>query len=252
MSESPRPFDFTGRSTDRFVVPERFRAYWRPRFVMPEWFRAYGRPDAGALHRWQRQAELARRGEPHQLPDDRMRMPANELHQRMAKEFWGEVPKDFGSILDVGCSDGYMVKVFRDAGKDAAGINDFFYPTDWLWIEEHGLRVYEMDMHALALDRESFDAVWCRHTLEHSFAPLQVLAEIHRVLRPGGYLFAVLPPPPNPAEPYPGHWHQIPDYQFRYLLEMTRFDVLDMRTAWFSFERENDNLELRAICRKHP
>ena len=179
-----------------------------------------------------------------------MRMPANELHQLMAKEFWAEVPKDFNSILDVGCSDGWAVKMCRDSGKDAAGINDFLYPTDRLWIEEHGLRVYEMDMHAMTFKDGGFDAVWCRHTLEHSFAPLQVLAECHRVLRPNGYLFVVLPPPPNPPEPYPGHWHQIPEYQLRYLLEISRFEVLDMRTAWFSYQRENDNLEIRAICRR--
>lgn len=68
-------------------------------------------------------------------------------------------------------------------------------------------------------------------------------------MKPEGYLFAAPPPPP---EPYEGHWHQIPDYQFRYLLEMSHFTVLSMRTAWFSHKRENDNLEIRAIGRKRP
>jgi len=107
-----------------------------------------------------------------------------------------------------------------------------------------------MDMHALEFDDESFDAVWCRHTLEHSFSPLRVLAEIHRVTRPNGYLFVVLPPPPTPPAHYHGHWHQVPDYQFRYLLEMCNFEVLELEMAWFSHQWKNDNLELRAICRK--
>ena len=71
-----------------------------------------------------------------------------------------------------------MVKIFKDSGKDAVGINDFLYPTDKLFIEEYNLQVYEMDMHCMDFEDESFDAVWCRHTLEHSFAPLQVLYEI--------------------------------------------------------------------------
>jgi SAM-dependent methyltransferase len=248
---APRPFDFSRRATRRVVVPDWFSRRATRRFVVPDWFKAYWHP-AESLRHWQWQADLARRGQPHTLPDDCMRMPANELHQLMAKEFWAEVPRDFDSILDVGCSDGYMVKVFRDAGKNAAGINDFLYPTDRLWIQEHALAVSEMDMHAMTFADRSFDAVWCRHTLEHSFAPLQVLAEIYRVLKPEGYLFAALPPPPEPPEPYEGHWHQIPDYQFRYLLEMSHFTVLSMRTAWFSHKRENDNLEIRAIGRKRP
>jgi ubiquinone/menaquinone biosynthesis C-methylase UbiE len=105
-------------------------------------------------------------------------------------------------------------------------------------------------MHCMDFKDESFDAIWCRHTLEHSFAPLQVLYEIFRVLRGNGYLFAVLPPPPDPQEPYEGHWHQIPQYQFKYLLELCNFNVIDIRTTYFSYKRHHDNLEIRAICKK--
>ncbi len=220
------------------------------KFLVPYWFKKYWHSDEESMRYWQWQYELAKQGKQHKLPDDCMRMPSNELHQLMAKEFWEDIPKDFETILDVGCSDGYMVKVFKDAGKDATGINDIIYPTDKLFIEEYGLKVYEMDMHCMDFENKSFDAVWCRHTLEHSFAPLQVLSEIYRVTKKNGYLFAVLPPPPEPQEPYEGHWHQIPQYQFQYLLEMCNFEIIDMRTVFFSYKRENDNLEIRAICKK--
>jgi len=150
-------------------------------------------------------------------------MPSNELDQLMAKEFWEQVPKDFNTILDVGCSDGYMVKVCKEAEKDAVGINDFLYPTDKLFIDEYDLRIYEMDMHSMDFEDGSFDAVWCRHTLEHSFAPLQVLFEIYRITRDNGYLFVVLPPPPDPPELYEGHWHQIPQYQSNLYLKYVLF-----------------------------
>jgi SAM-dependent methyltransferase len=221
------------------------------KFIVPEWFKRYFHPDEESMKYWQQQYELAKQHKEYQLPDFRMRMPSDKLHQLMAKEFWKEVPKDFYTILDVGCSDGYMVKVFKEAGKEAVGINDFLYPTDKLFLEEYDLKVYEMDMHCMDFEDESFDAVWCRHTLEHSFAPLQVLAEIYRVTKENGYLFAVLPPPPQPEESFDGHWHQIPQYQFKYLLEMCQFTIIDMRTSYFSYKRENDNLEIRAICRKN-
>jgi SAM-dependent methyltransferase len=220
------------------------------KFIVPDWFKKYWFPDEASIKYWQWQYELARQNKEYKLPEDTMRMPSSEVHQLMAKEFWEEVPKDFGTILDVGCSDGYMVKIFKDSGKDAKGINDFLYPTNRLFIEENNLEIYEMDMHCMDFADASFEAVWCRHTLEHSFAPLRVLAEIYRVTKDSGYFFAVLPPPPEPQEPYEGHWHQIPQYQFKYLLEMCNFEVISIRTTHFSYKQKNDNLEIRAVCKK--
>ena len=248
-----KPFNFNARKERNPSITSLFKKQQysqEGKFIVPEWFKEYFQPDEASLQYWQLQYKLAKESKEYQLPDYRMRMPSDELHQLMAKEFWEKVPKDFNKILDVGCSDGYMVKVFKDYGKEAVGINDFLYPTDKLYIEEHNLEVYTMDMHCMVFDNESFDAIWCRHTLEHSFAPLQVLSEIYRITKQNGYLFAVLPPPPDPQEPYEGHWHQIPLYQFKYLLEMCNFEILDIRTTYFSYRRENDNLEIRAICKK--
>lgn len=172
------------------------------------------------------------------------------LWRRVFDEILASGFNDFTTILDVGCSDGYMVNYFNKLGKKATGVDEIIYPTDSLFIEEHNLEIHEMDMHCLDFDEETFDAVWCRHTLEHSFAPLQILAEINRVLKKGGNLFIVLPPPPNPPSPYHGHWHQIPDYQLKYLLEMCGFEVMSIKTVFFSYKNENDNLEIRAICKK--
>jgi SAM-dependent methyltransferase len=248
-----RPFHFNFRSNN-YPTPQELsrirRRRHEPKFIVPDWFTNYFRPDDASMRYWQWQYNLAKIHKEHKLPEDRMRMPSNELHQLMAKEFWQEVPKDFNSILDVGCSDGYMVKIFKDSGKNAVGINDFNYSTDKLFFDENNLQIYEMDMHCMDFEDGSFDAVWCRHTLEHSYAPLQVLSEIFRVLKDNGYLFAVLPPPPDPPEPYEGHWHQIPQYQFKYLLELCCFHVIDIKTAYFSYRRHHDNLEIRAICKK--
>lgn len=232
-----KPFDFkTHQSRDRFVTPG--------------WFQHYSAPDEESLKWWDYQYKLAKEGKEHQIPEWSMRHPANELHQLMATEFWAEVPKDFANILDVGCSDGYMVKRFQDDGKQAVGINDAIVAVDRAFHEANALDVRQGDMHNMDLRAASFDAVWCRHTLEHAFAPLQVLAEINRALKPNGYLFAVLPPPPGLPEPFPDHWHQIPEYQFRYLLESCGFEIHKLWTQHFSYQRENDNLEIRAICRK--
>jgi SAM-dependent methyltransferase len=52
-----------------------------------------------------------------------------------------------------------------------------------------------MDVTALALEDDSFDAVVCSHVLEHVSDDRRALRELHRVLKPGGW--AVIQAPVN-------------------------------------------------------
>ena len=52
-----------------------------------------------------------------------------------------------------------------------------------------------MDFAFLEFPDESFDLVWCRHAIEHSLFPFFTLAELHRVLKPGGVLYLEVPAP---------------------------------------------------------
>ena len=57
------------------------------------------------------------------------------------------------------------------------------------------------DMHALKFPDNTFGMVWASHSLEHSRAIKQVLGEVSRVLRPGGWLVAAWPTEFQP------NWH---------------------------------------------
>ncbi|HEX8143432.1 MAG TPA: methyltransferase domain-containing protein [Pyrinomonadaceae bacterium] len=52
------------------------------------------------------------------------------------------------------------------------------------------LHFIQADAHALPFTAERFDTVYCRYLLEHVADPLRVLAEMHRVLLPGGRVMA--------------------------------------------------------------
>lgn len=60
----------------------------------------------------------------------------------------------------------------------------------------------------LPLEDESFDAVLCTEVLEHVPRPWAALAELHRVLRPGGALWLTVP--------FVGELHEEPHDYFRY------------------------------------
>jgi Methyltransferase domain len=49
------------------------------------------------------------------------------------------------------------------------------------------------DAHAIPFADDSFDAVWVQAVLEHVLQPERVVEEIHRVLRPGGLVYAGTP-----------------------------------------------------------
>ncbi|MFZ5722406.1 MAG: class I SAM-dependent methyltransferase [Pseudomonadota bacterium] len=91
---------------------------------------------------------------------------------------------------------------------------------------------HKVDLAALPFESDSYDFVFASHVLEHVRDDHRALAEIRRILAPGG--IAVLPvplvaettveyPEPNPAEDYhvraPGY-----DYYDRYRLFFARID----------------------------
>ncbi len=64
------------------------------------------------------------------------------------------------------------------------------------------------DAHALPFKDASIDVVLFKNVLEHVHHPMQVLAEIHRVLKPGGILYAKIP--------FLQPFHAVPDDYQRY------------------------------------
>lgn len=79
--------------------------------------------------------------------------------------------------LDLGCG--------PDRQEGCIGIDRYSYPCVDV--------VRDIDRHGLPFDDRSVDEVRARHFLEHCRDLIFVMNEIHRVLRPGGRLVAVVP-----------------------------------------------------------
>jgi len=78
------------------------------------------------------------------------------------------------------------------------------------------------DAHRMPLPDASVDAVWIQAVLEHVLDPARVVAEIHRVLRPGGLVYSEIP--------FMQEVHEGP-YDF------TRFSESGQRWLFRAFER---------------
>jgi len=98
-------------------------------------------------------------------------------------------------VLDCACGDGVALDELRRLGfRDPAGVE--LASEKAARARALGFQVEERDMHDLgAFADGSFDLVLSSHTLEHAYEPARVLAELRRVLVPGGALRVVLPYP---------------------------------------------------------
>jgi len=94
-----------------------------------------------------------------------------------------------GHLMEVGCGRGNFLKMARDAGYTVEGCDYFggIRPA----IE--GVPLHDGSLHDSKLPDASCDILVMRLTLEHVISPRDELAEIHRVLKPGGIFYVKVP-----------------------------------------------------------
>jgi 2-polyprenyl-3-methyl-5-hydroxy-6-metoxy-1,4-benzoquinol methylase len=92
-----------------------------------------------------------------------------------------------GSVLDVGCGNGVLLKNFLDKGWKASGIDLS------LWAEKsaqrYGYKLYLCELERANLPDNCFDVVVSTSTLEHIPQPFQHIKEILRVVKPDGLAY---------------------------------------------------------------
>lgn len=126
-------------------------------------------------------------------------------------------------ILDIGCGDGWGMRLLRGKGNHVEGVT--------LCSNERSfdLAIHLGDMHTFdLLHQELFDMVWMRHSLEHALAPDVVMRNVRRHLRDGGQFCAVLPGPG--WDTMPEHRSPMTASQFEGLAARNGFEVVAKAT----------------------
>jgi SAM-dependent methyltransferase len=91
-------------------------------------------------------------------------------------------------LLDVGCGTGWLAEHF----DDYTGIDGSAAAVAAAGEKGRHILLANVD-ERLPFDDESFDGVVLKDLLEHVADPVSVVSEVHRVLRPGGRVFASSP-----------------------------------------------------------
>jgi SAM-dependent methyltransferase len=103
----------------------------------------------------------------------------------------GVAVDDLGSILDFGCGCGRVTRTWRDFRGSVSGSDRDREAVDW---SRERLPFAHFELNGLtpplAFDDDSFDLVYALSVFTHLTEDLQRawIRELHRVLRPGGYL----------------------------------------------------------------
>jgi SAM-dependent methyltransferase len=96
-------------------------------------------------------------------------------------------------VVDVAFGTGHYLRVAHARGVFACGGDLSPYACRKAYGTEPEIPVFQSDAENLPLKNGVFDVVICLQVLEHTPFPERIVAEIARVLRPGGYLFLAAP-----------------------------------------------------------
>lgn len=97
-----------------------------------------------------------------------------------------------GRVLEVGCGSGLFLNYLRETGHEVEGLE--MSKADVDYARRHlGLTVFEGTLDTHALECERYDAVLLIYVLEHILTPHETLAQVLRLLKPGGWALVGLP-----------------------------------------------------------
>ena len=116
------------------------------------------------------------------------------LHRRSAREYYDLLSryKSGGSLLDVGCSTGFFLRVARDQGWETCGL-EMSPDTASLARDRYGLEVLTGTLEETTFPAKRFDAVTLWDVIEHVEDPVRTMSIVHRILKDDGIVAFLTP-----------------------------------------------------------
>lgn len=151
-----------------------------------------------------------------------------------------------GRILDIGCSAAFFLKLAEELGWQPSGVEISKFGAEFSR-NELGLDVFHGTLEEARFPDDHFDVVFSSHVMEHIADPLTLLAEVKRVLRPGGAVVTLIPTQFS-APSYRWFKRLYGDAPPRHVSFYTRKTYEEfLRKAGFTVVESKANLELNRI-----
>jgi ubiquinone/menaquinone biosynthesis C-methylase UbiE len=133
--------------------------------------------------------------------------PIDLASRRLAVSSMGRLHASAPIILDVGCSSGFVLEDLRQTVPHAGLIGADYLrgPLEGLAQRMPDIPILQFDLRKCPLPGACVDGVSCLNVLEHIDAHETALAEIYRILRPGGIAHIEVPAGPALYDIYDEH-----------------------------------------------
>ena len=133
--------------------------------------------------------------------------PIDLASRRLAVSSMGRLHASAPIILDVGCSSGFVLEDLRQTLPQASLIGADYLrgPLEGLAQRMPDIPILQFDLRKCPLPGACVDGVSCLNVLEHIDAHETALAEIYRILRPGGIAHIEVPAGPALYDIYDEH-----------------------------------------------
>jgi SAM-dependent methyltransferase len=154
---------------------------------------------------------------------------ASRRHALAQLDRW--LPGAGGVILEIGCSGGYFLRDLTAARPSAEIIGSDYTlaALEHLGSRLDGVPLLQFDLTRCPLPDASVDAVVLLNVLEHIEQDAMALAQLYRILRPGGVMIAEVPAGASLYDAYDRHLMHFRRYdmpQFLSLVTGSGFEVL--------------------------
>jgi len=119
------------------------------------------------------------------------RRPKTDYPDKLAKHLHDTYYHGAGSLLDIGCGRGDMLKAFNNTGFTVAGTD--ISPVSIEICKPHPVKVSNLENEYLPFSDNEFDYVFSKSVIEHLHNPMPFLKQALRVLVPDGTAIIMTP-----------------------------------------------------------
>ncbi len=119
------------------------------------------------------------------------RAAPSEYPNQLANYVSSEYYKNTGSLLDIGCGKGDMIRAFSERGFACSGTD--ISKSSESYIEGFPFQAANILEEDLPYEDNSFDFVWSKSVIEHLSDPMRLIKESHRILKDDGKAIIMVP-----------------------------------------------------------